>query len=589
MVSIPNSYYRISSADRAPLRIGLLLDSHYEISAFAARIIEDIRASNFAKIELLVVKHASAEQQGPGAPPDSRIHRLLRRISDPKLRGHLLYDLYLRLDARMKPPGDPVARVNCKDLLSGIDAIDVEPVGKKFIHRFPAEALEKIRSADLDVLIRFGFNILRGDILRAARYGVWSYHHGDNEFYRGGPAHFWELLEGSPLSGVILQVLTEDLDGGLVLCKSLFATEHTLSVSRNRYTPYWGSSDLVIRKLNELHRFGWEYVLEKALPPAPYQGKRVIYKAPTNRDVLPWLAPILLKKAISYPFRRETVQHWKIACRVNGKLLSNSDADCDFNGFRWMDPPQGHFWADPFAFEREGVCWAFFEDYSYQEKRAAIVCSEVSSQGTLGPSVVCLSHPTHHYSYPHIFRAGSEVFMIPESYDSDTVDLFRCREFPHHWVREATLLQGKFVDTTVWEHDGLWWLATTSADPSARAGALLLLYSASLTGDWHFHPANPISTDIRRNRGAGRVFRSHNRMIRPSQSCAPSYGYSVAFNEILELSRERYSERQVKTIGPEHWEGLSGIHTYNCAGNVELIDGRSPAPLKRVLASGREA
>jgi hypothetical protein len=588
MVSTPNNYYRISSADRAPLRIGLLLDSYDEISAFAARIIEDIKASNFAKIELLVVKQAAAERPAQGATPDTRIFRLLRRISDPKLRSHLLYDLYLRLDAHMKRPDDPVARVNCRGLLSGIDAIDVEPAGKKFVHRFPAEALEKIRSGDLDVLIRFGFNILRGDILRSARYGVWSYHHGDNEFYRGGPAYFWELLEGSPLSGVILQVLTEDLDGGLVLCKSLFATERTLSISRNRYTPYWGSSHLMIRKLNELHRFGWEYLLEKAIPPAPYQGKRAIYKAPTNREVFPWLAPILLKKVVSYPFRNEAVQHWRIACRVNGRLLCDQDPDCDFSGFRWMDPAQGHFWADPFAFEHEGKCWAFFEDYSYEKKRAAIVCSEVLSQGILGPPVVCLDHRTHHYSYPHIFQAGSEVFMIPESYDSDSVDLFRCREFPNDWVRETTLLRGKFVDTTVWEHEGLWWLATTSAQPSARAGCLLLFYSASLTGDWHFHPDNPISTDIRRNRGAGRVFRSHNRLIRPSQSCAPSYGYSVAFNEILELSRERYSERNVKTIGPEHWEGLSGIHTYNCAGNVELIDGRSPTPLKRVLASGRE-
>jgi hypothetical protein len=42
---------------------------------------------------------------------------------------------------------------------------------------------------------------------------VWSYHHGDNEFYRGGPPHFWELYEKAPLSGVILQVLTEELDG----------------------------------------------------------------------------------------------------------------------------------------------------------------------------------------------------------------------------------------------------------------------------------------------------------------------------------------------------------------------------------------
>ena len=163
-------------------------------------------------------------------------------------------------------------RVDCRSLFSGIETLELEPIGKKFVQRFPEEAVEKIRAKNLDVILRFGFNILHGEILRAARYGVWSYHHGDNDFYRGGPAHFWELLEGSPLSGVILQVLTEELDGGLVLCKSLFATEPTLSVSRNRETPYWGSSDMVIRKLNELHRFGWDYLTGKAIPPLPTEG-----------------------------------------------------------------------------------------------------------------------------------------------------------------------------------------------------------------------------------------------------------------------------------------------------------------------------
>lgn len=582
MVSTPNRYYRISSTARAPLKIGLLLDSRSEISAFAAKIIEDIKASNFATIELLVVKSTTGGA-APAKPPDSRILRFLRRMTNPKLRKSLLYDLYLRLDTRMKRANDPVTRVDCKSLLSGIESIDVEPISKSFVHRFPSDALEKIRFNDLDVLIRFGYNILHGDILRAARYGVWSYHHGDNEFYRGGPSHFWELYEAAPLSGVILQVLTEELDGGLVLCKSLFATERTLSVSRNRYAPYWGSSDLMIRKLNELHRFGWDYLLEKAIPRTPYRGKRPLYKAPTNRDVLPWLGPILLKKAISYPFRKHSVQHWRIACRIGGRRLSDLEFNSDFTGFRWIDPPRGHFWADPFAFEHEGKCWAFFEDYSYEEKRAAIVCSEVSPQSTLEPPILCLHHPSQHYSYPHIFRAGSEIFMIPESCDSNSIDLFRCREFPHQWVREATLLQGAFVDTTIWQHEGLWWITTTTAQPTASAGCLLLFYSESITGEWHFHPANPISTDIRRNRGAGRVFRSHNSLIRPSQSGAPSYGYSVALNRITELSTKSYSEQHVKTIGPENWQGLAGIHTYNWARNVELIDGRSLAPLKNVL------
>lgn len=578
-MSAPNSYFRFSTAKLPPLRIGLLLDSRDEISASFAKIIRDITESNFAEIELLVVR--------PRAPkrdqlPSSKVRSVLRSFSDPKLRRRLLYTLYLRLDARKKQQPDPAAGVDCRNLLSGIETIEVEPMGKKFVHRFPDEAVEKIRSKNLDVLLRFGFNILHGDILQAARYGVWSYHHGDNEFYRGGPAHFWELYEGSALSGVMLQVLSEELDAGLVLCKSLFATEGDWSMSRNRFTPYWGSTDLVIRKLNELHQHGWEFVREKAVAPTPYQGKRKIYKTPTNMELVRWLAPVFLKKAISYPFRRPTVHHWRIAIRINGRPVYDYTGEPDFSGFRWVDPPKDHFWADPFAFEHEGQDWAFFEDYSYKVRRAGIACAPISLSGELGTPLVCLEDPAHHYSYPHIFRAGSEIFMVPEAVDSNCVSLFRCEEFPNRWIKEAVLLEGKFVDTTIWEHDGLWWLMTTSAEPSSRAGVLLLFYSESRRGEWHFHPSNPISTDIRRNRGGGAILRNGDRMIRTSQACAPSYGYSIGFNEITALSTQRYEERLVRTIGPEHWKGLAGIHTYNHAGRVELIDGRTTVALKKV-------
>ena len=581
MISTLDSYYRISNAARAPLRIGLLLDFRHQIPAYVAKIIQDIQASNFARVECLIVRKP-AVVSAPAPPVNSSPLMSLRHVSDPQLRKRLLYQLYLRLDQRMKPTNDPVANVDSRDLLSGIETIEVQPLSG----RFPTEALEKIGSKDLDVILQFGDESLHGDILKAARYGVWSYHHGDPEFYRGGPAHLWELREGSPLSGVVLRVLREDLEDGLVLCKSLFATARTLALSRNRFIPYWGSTEMILRKLNELHQFGWQNILERTVPSAPYKGKRARYAAPSNRDMLRWLGPMLLKKALS-PFRRRTVQHWRIANRVNGTPLYDSGPESDFSRFRWIDAPKGHYWADPFPFEHADKCWVFFEDYSYQERRGSIACAEVSAEGELGSTLLCLENKSRHYSYPHVFRAGSEIFMIPESFDSNRVDLFRCQQFPDQWLREATLLEGKFVDTTIWEHEGVWWLATTSADPVPGAGCLLLFYSGSLTGDWRFHPANPISTDIRHMRCAGRVIRTQNRLIRTSQSGAPDYGYSIAFHEITELSRDRYSERPLKTITPEHWPGLTGIHTYNRAGNVEFIDGRRSVPLKQVRSPDR--
>jgi hypothetical protein len=157
-------------AARPPLRIGILLDSS-KPSAFFAKVIEDIQASNFAQIELLVYrKRRSTPAAGR---PKSRLGNWAERLLDSSKRKRLLYETYQRFDQRNKATNDPLTPVDCSQRLSGIESIEVEPIGKKFIHCFPGDALEKIRSKDLDVLLRFGFNILHGEILTAARYCVW--------------------------------------------------------------------------------------------------------------------------------------------------------------------------------------------------------------------------------------------------------------------------------------------------------------------------------------------------------------------------------------------------------------------------------
>jgi hypothetical protein len=567
-----SSFFRYSPADRPPLRIGLLLDSQV-LPAFAARIVADIKECNFANVEFLVYRKPSNH-----TGKQNRKLTILARLTDPKLREKALYAAYLKLDRKMKPVNHPLDPVDCCTLLSGIEQIEVDPEGKKFVHRFPSDAIATIRAKNLDVILRFGFNILHGDILQSARYGVWSYHHGDNEFYRGGPPHFWELVEHNPLSGVMLQVLTEKLDAGLVLCKSQFNTQATLSASANRFAAYWGASGQVIQKLNQLHQFGWEHLERNAVPPASYKGKHKIYRSPTNAQVARWLGPVLLKKAARHYFKRNRVDYWRIGIRRGHAPLYDTGST---GHFEWIASPKGHFWADPFLFEHEGRLWVFYEDYSYPQQNGLISVAEVTSQGSFSSPVVCLSDPERHYSYPHVFRSGSEIFMIPESYDSQSVDLYRCLEFPNKWTKEKTLFQGKYVDTTVWQSDGLWWLMTTLAEPDPRAGQLLLFYAESLTGSLHFHPSNPISTDVRTNRGAGRIIATTGGLIRPSQSCSPTYGYSLSFHKITELSTSCYSESRLRTIEP--WDKLAGVHTYARAGDVELIDAKIFVPLKKLL------
>ena len=223
-VRMLSSLYRQSESGSPPLRIGLLLDTAELPNCFAV-VVDQILQSNFARLELLVFN--ADEEKKTAEPPRKRslITKVIDLLRNRRRYHTLLFGLYERWDRRnIVPSENPHALVDCSARLEHVESISVTPITKRFVHRFPAEAVEHIRARQLDVLIRFGFNILRGEVLTAANYGVWSYHHGDGDYYRGGPAHFWEVYEGNPISGVMLQVLTEELDAGKVLYKGLFAT-----------------------------------------------------------------------------------------------------------------------------------------------------------------------------------------------------------------------------------------------------------------------------------------------------------------------------------------------------------------------------
>ena len=577
------SPYQVSHANRPPLRVGLLLDTKV-LPRWLAEILAQIRDSSFARLELVVLNAEPGVEADPSSTGAglARIVAALRRRAS---RRTLLFRLYERWDqARPGEFEDPLAPVDCSNQLRDVKTIAVEPERKRFVHRFPPDAVARIRDDNLDVLLRAGFSILRGEILQAARFGVWSYHHGDNEHYRGGPAGFWEVYEGNPLSGAMLQVLTEDLDAGTVLCKCLVATHPGLSRALNRPAPYWAAKNFVIQKLRELHERGWDFVQSRIVPPRPYTGRKRVYTSPTNWEMVRWLVPAVAGKVAGRITRRRRTRHWRLAMRRGADSLIDQGDTANLQGFRGIESPAGHFYADPFLMEHGGRTWLFFEDFDYGPNRGQISAAEVGDHDGVGETVPVLARP-YHLSYPCVFRDGSDVLMIPETAGNDTVELYRCRRFPDRWTREKELFRGRAVDTTVWVEDGLYWFFVTLVEPRANFQELRLYFAESLTGAWTAHPTNPISTDVRTNRGAGALFRHHGRLIRPSQNGSGRYGRSLRFNEIVALTPERYEERPGITINP--MKGFVGTHTYSRIRRIEIVDTCALVPEATLLRKRR--
>jgi hypothetical protein len=571
------TFYLRSNSERPPLRIGLMLDS-LTFPAWIVSIIQHILASNLASIELLIF-NGIEQNRSAGAPKALLPVRAWRIMSNPKRRSRLLYNAYTKWDEKKyRPASNPFTPRDCTEMLHGVRRIVVHPQAKGFTHRFTPADIETIRASELDVIFRFGFNIIRGDILKTAKYGVWSFHHGDNDWYRGGPPHFWELVERHPVSGVLLQVLSDELDAGMVLCKANVATFPGMSVTLNRVSPFWVGSLFAIRKLYELHQYGWEYLAARAVPNRPAPGRDRIYRAPDNGQMVRFLAPRIARKLVQKLVNPDPVMHWKMAIRIDRARFLSPHRKPDMNGFRWVEEPAGHFYADPFLFEKNGTTWVFFEDFLYDRKQAVIACAEILPDASIGPVQRVLERP-YHLSYPQIFEHDGEIFLLPETGDNRTVELYRCVRFPDQWQLEKTLFSGAPAwDPTVWMDGGRFWFFVTLLDPPAAGPQLYLFHSDSLTGEWKWHPANPICSDERRARGAGALFHFDDapgrKLIRPSQDCTVTYGYSFSWNEVLKLTPDDYEEQPLFTVLPDWSRGLEGTHTYNRTAKVEVVDGK---------------
>lgn len=476
---------------------------------------------------------------------------------------------------RSGPPNDVDAKVPLSALGVDFPRLRVTPItGRHEVaHRFAHADLDKICTYYIDVMLRFGFNILEGDILKLPPFGIWSYHHADNRINRGGPPGFWEFLYRQPVTGAVLQVLTEDLDNGIVLRRGYYKT-FCYSWNENRRRVYWNSVWLMIDALKELANRRVLPLRDDAPPPfGVYSGPLYVHPGPLTvvlALIVSWfrMARHFLNLWFSGSFLRE---QWRVL------LYEGELKDASIHRFRQQFAPgRERFWADPFVLERDGRTWIFMEDFHYKNRKGRIACIEVDRGGMVSHTVV-LDQP-YHLSYPFLFTFGERLYMIPESYSNHTVELWECTDFPSVWKKRHNIMEGvSAADTTLVEHEGTWWMFTNLDRSGIGAHCVELhIFHATdpVNGEWIPHPHNPVVVDVRRARMAGGFFRTADgRLFRCAQdNCGEIYGENVVICEVVELSKRGYRENVAEVIKPDWGGGVFATHHLSLGDGIVVLD-----------------
>jgi len=534
------------------LRVGVLLDS-YTVPQWVFSILDEIQLGSDAEIALTVLNTAPVEQ---------------RRFSTRLQQA--LYGAYVKIDEKIFAPRigeNAFAPVDARPLLENVTALEVRPLQTRWTDRLGEEDLRTIVSADLDVILRFGFRILKGEILGAARYGVWSFHHDDNRLYRGGPALFWEMYEHNPESGTILQILSERLDGGKVLYRSTSGSDFT-SFLRNRNATYWKTARFVGRRLRDLRRSSLEALIEPGSSEMAYD--RGIYRIPRSAAMLRFLLMTGWRNVKVQARRRLMREQWFLAVAPRPQSLLESRPS-----FTVIEPPRHRFYADPFVVEHDQRTFVFFEDYGFDSGRGVVACAELHGGSAAPPRTVL--ERDYHLSYPAVFEYEGVHYMTPETEQSGNVELYRAVDFPYQWQLDSVLLAGvRGVDPTIFRHQGRFWMFLTIPERGASPHDEVSLFHAdALRGPWIPHPSNPVVSNVRSARPAGFPFVEGGSLYRPSQDCAIDYGHSIVLNRIDVLTEQEYRETIVRTIPPA-WlgRGTMGTHTLNASRQWLVTDGK---------------
>lgn len=534
---------------RRPTRVAIVLETP-KPQAWIAKIVQDVCAAEFSECTVYLQNNddRALSDFGNGA-------------------GSALFRLYLRQEKKIYATElDPFRATDLVNI--GLTELDVMPAG----------------SSLADVVLWLSSRPPDKQKLKNIGCRIWYYRHGLPQSglpqsdlaqgglaqtYSGETAYFWQLYDRDPVTVSAVVELNGDNECPAVLAESSAVAEPGWSVTANSIAPLWKASSLFLKCLTQLQNgYPERQIVE---PPRNCETKRGV---PSYAQ----MANFFIRNLSRTVYRRLLFLNrdvtFFVAYRTNSEHFVSRRDSFSGEGFRRIEAPQGHYFADPFVWTRNGQSYIFVEDYIHAKRKGVI--SVVPVQGDhVGQPEQVLEQP-YHLSYPCVFEYEGELYMIPETLDSRRVELYRADKAPFKWELVCVLKDDiAAADTTPWIENGIYYFFTSVAERGVTANENLHLYYAeSLTGKWVRHPASPVCFDARRSRSAGHLFRRNGKLLRPAQDCSVRYGYACELSEIEELSPSSFREKPVSRIEPNWSDGLIGTHTINSDQYIEVIDGQ---------------
>lgn len=542
---------------KGKLKIGFLISDEL-VPQWEYDLVYKVLNSEYAGIELLIFSDQENVRHDKSRP------------------AGFIFRLHNKLDSLLFPGKDNYAvKRNILELTGDVRRVKLENTKDRESMGKTNSTFAEIRDLGLDVIIKLGYGRIDEELAAMSNYGLWTFPMTACDTESADTTGYYEVIEKNPVTVSGLNVIMGMGQKPVALAR---VTESTCSysISLNREKLYRRASLFVPRILKGIWNYGPSYfqgIVNKSeiqdialtpplTPPSFLESTGNLFKA-----VLILLQQILKKIVYTDPFT------WTLLYQLEG---DKDFETCSFKDFKKLIPPGDRFWADPFVLKSGDRYFIFVEEFIYKANKGHISILEMDLNGCLLGTGKIIENP-YHMSYPFVFESDGVCFMIPETGGNRSIDLYRCTEFPWKWEFVKSIMKDiNAVDTTLFRYEGKWWLFTLidKINSSLAVSPELYLFYADdfLADNWISHPMNPIVTDVRLARPAGKVFIRDGIVYRPSQDCSGRYGNSFDINEIITLTTDSYKEKQIKKIRPDWDPTLKGTHTFNQNEGFTIID-----------------
>ena len=543
-------------------KVGLLIDS-LQISKQLKDFIDLSQKSNNYEVTTLIINDEETHSGGP----QKKIFEYFRRRGFSKFLNKIFFIILSKLEKRIITRKLIFRSFYDRYELSENDyeVIKVSPAISKsgLSYSYDDSDIEKIKIANIKLLVRGGRGILKGKILTCCSGGIISFHHGDNDVNRGGPAGFWEVYKKQPRTGFTIQRLNEELDGGDVLYKGYIRTSWFYSLNKAKL--YEISNSFLHKIIEEITS---QTPVLNIYPKKPYDKE--LYTVPNIIQTLNYLlktVSIYLQKKISRFFGRRT--RWSVAYQFTNHWLKP-----ELSHSIKIQNPKNRFLADPFLIYRNEKHYCFVEDFDYSKEKGCISVYEIYKEGytKLGNALV----EDFHLAYPFLFEYKGELYMCPDTNTENDIRLYRCVDFPLKWEFEKILIDNvSAVDTSIFTYDDRWWLISAMDNSSVgeHYSQLHVFHNSSPLGeDWIPHKSNPIIFNPLKARNGGFIM-DESKLYRVYQRQGFNlYGRAFGVAEIKSLNTQEYSEESLFEVEPNFFPNLIGTHTFNYNKGLLVFD-----------------